>query len=71
MVGLAEPRITVNEMKRRLEAGEEFTILDTRNPFAWAQSEVRIPGAIRVPHEQWADALPRIPKDRPIVTYCT
>ena len=26
------PRITVDELKRRMEAGEDFTVIDTRNP---------------------------------------
>jgi rhodanese-related sulfurtransferase len=71
MVCLGEPRITVDELKRRMEAGEEFTVIDVRNPAAWAKSDVSIPGAIRVPHDEWVNALTRIPKNRPIVTYCT
>ena len=29
-------RITVDELKRRMEAGEDFTVVDVRNPQAWA-----------------------------------
>jgi len=28
------PRITVEELKRRMDAGEDFTVIDTRNPTA-------------------------------------
>jgi hypothetical protein len=40
-------RITVDELRKRMEAGEDFTITDTRNPQAWAQSNEKLPGAIR------------------------
>jgi len=65
------PRITVDELRRRMQAGEEFTIIDVRNPVAWAESDTMLPNARRVPIDQWEEALPRIPKNRPIVTYCT
>jgi len=31
-----------------MEDGEDFTIIDTRNPQAWSQSDKRLPHAIRV-----------------------
>ena len=68
---MAVARITAEEMKRRMEAGEHFTIIDTRNPEAWAESDTVIPEAIRVPLDDVERNLPRIPKDRPIVAYCT
>jgi hypothetical protein len=64
-------RITVDELRRRMEAGEDFTVIDVRNPQAWAQSDVTLPEAIRVPLEKLEENLPKIPKDKPIVTYCT
>jgi rhodanese-related sulfurtransferase len=65
------PRITVEELKRRMEAGEVFTVIDVRNPQAWAESGTQIPEAIRVPLDELDENLPRIPKDRPVVAYCT
>jgi rhodanese-related sulfurtransferase len=64
-------RITVDELRKRMEAGEDFTIIDTRNPQAWAQSNEKLPGAMRVPVDALEQNLSRIPKDKPIVTYCT
>jgi len=64
-------RITVEELRRRMEAGEDFTIIDTRNPQQWAQSDVRLPEAIRVPVDKLEEKLPELPKDKPIVAYCT
>ena len=65
------PRITVEELKRRMDAGEDFTVIDVRNPEAWAETDTAIPEAIRVPLDQLEESLPRIPKNRPVVAYCT
>jgi len=65
------PRITPDELRRRMDAGEDFTVIDVRNPNAYAQSDVIIPEAIRVPLENLEGNLQRIPKNRPVVAYCT
>ena len=65
------PRITVDELKRRMDAGEDFTVIDVRNPQAWAQSDTMMPEAIRVPLDDFEHRLSQIPKNRPVVTYCT
>jgi rhodanese-related sulfurtransferase len=36
-------RITVDQLRARMEAGEDFTIIDTRNPQAWAASDQELP----------------------------
>jgi rhodanese-related sulfurtransferase len=64
-------RITVEELKRRMQAGEKFTFVDVRNPQAWSESKAMLPGAIRVPMDEFEKNLSKIPKDKPIVTYCT
>ena len=65
------PKITADELKRRMQAGEDFTVLDARNPQAWAESDVMARNAIRVPLDSFEQLLPRVPKSKPIVTYCT
>jgi rhodanese-related sulfurtransferase len=65
------PRITPDELKRRVEAGEDFTIIDVRNPHAWAQSDAIIPGGIRLSLDKMEESLPKIPKNKPVVAYCT
>ena len=64
------PRITVEELKRRMDAGEDFTVIDVRNPEAWAETDTVIPGAIGS-LDKLDENLPRIPKNRPVVAYCT
>ena len=65
------PRITVDELKRRIDAGEGFTVIDVRNPQAWAEAETVIPEAIRVNVDKLDESLPRIPKNKSVVAYCT
>lgn len=65
------PRMTVEELKRRMDAGEEFTIIDVRNPHAWAESDAMLPGAMRVPLDKLDENLSSISKSKPVVTYCT
>ena len=64
-------RISVNEVWKRMSSGEEFLFLDTRNPQAWGQSDVKLPRALRVPADEVAQHITSIPKDKPIVAYCT
>jgi len=54
-----------------MDRGEEFAFVDTRNPTAWAESDKKLPNAIRVPAEELDQHLNEIPKDRAVLTYCT
>jgi rhodanese-related sulfurtransferase len=65
------PRITAPELRRRIEAGEDFTIIDVRNPQAWGQSDTMIPEAIRIPLDEFERHVLLIAKNRPVVAYCT
>jgi rhodanese-related sulfurtransferase len=64
-------RITVDEVKKRMDAGEKFTFIDVRNPQAWAGSDTMLPGALRITADNAEEKLPSIPRDRPIIAYCT
>jgi rhodanese-related sulfurtransferase len=54
-----------------MNSGEEFTIIDVRNPHAWSEATDMAAGAIHVAMEDADEALARIPRNKPIVTYCT
>ena len=71
MQSIEATRITVDEVKERLDRGEQFTFVDSRNPKAWAEAESKLPNAIRVPAEELEQHLDEIPKDRAVITYCT
>lgn len=64
-------RVTVDELKVRMDRGEQFAFVDTRNPTAWGEAESKLPGAIRVPADEVETHLNEIPKDRTVITYCT
>jgi rhodanese-related sulfurtransferase len=64
-------RVTVDEVRERMNRGEPFAFVDTRNPKAWGETDVKLPGAIRVPADEVERHLSEIPNDRAVVTYCT
>ena len=64
-------RVTVDEVKQRLDRGEQFTFVDTRNPKAWAEATTKLPEAIRIPAEEVEQHLDEIPRGRSVITYCT
>ena len=64
-------RVTVDEVGERMGRGEQFTFVDTRNPVAWGESDVKLPGAVRVPADELEQHLDEIPRDRAVITYCT
>ena len=63
-----ELRISADELK--MSAGEEFTIVDARNPQAWAEATDKARGAIRVDFDS-NQPLPNFPRNKPIAVYCT
>lgn len=63
-------RITPQELKSRMSAGEEFTIVDSRNPQAWAEAGDMAHSAVRIDAHS-NRPLPQLPQGRPIVVYCT
>jgi len=64
-------RISAEELKRRTSTGEEFAIVDVRNPHAGAEAADMASSAIHVALDDFDQELPHIPKGRPIVAYCT
>jgi len=69
---MTEPnRISTEDVKRRLDAGEEIVFLDTRSDDAWRQANAQIPGSLRLPPDAVERRLHDIPQEGLIVTYCT
>ncbi len=64
-------RVTIDEIKERMDRGEQFTFVDTRNPKAWSEAATKLPSAVRVPAEEVGQHLSEIPHDRTVITYCT
>jgi rhodanese-related sulfurtransferase len=64
-------RWTVTDVAERIDHGEVPVFVDTRNPTAWSESDVKLPGAIRMPLDEIDSVADSIPRGRPVVTYCT
>ena len=64
-------RVTADEVKARMDRGEKFGFVDARNPEAWAESDVKLPGVLRLTPEEAEKHMGDLPRDRTIITYCT
>ena len=63
-------RITPEELKQKLDSGEEITMIDVRHALDFEADPYIIPGTLRIPSEQ-PESYPEVPKDREVVVYCT
>jgi hypothetical protein len=64
-------RISPEEVKRKLDAGEPLFIVDLRHPIDLGTDQVKIARALHLPVEQLEHRHAEIPRDREIVLYCT
>jgi rhodanese-related sulfurtransferase len=63
------PRVTVEELKGRIDKGEAIVVGDTRSQGAFNLGH--IPGAILATQSQVESHLDQIPFDQEIILYCT
>jgi adenylyltransferase/sulfurtransferase len=63
--------ITIEELRQRLERGNNVVVLDVRQPLAYAEYPGTIPGSVRIPPAELPDRYGELPRDRLIVAYCT
>ena len=68
---LRTARITVNELRQKLDAGETPLIIDLRSTAAVEQDPVLIQGAIHLSMEDIDNRVHEFPNDRDIVVYCS
>ena len=68
---LSVSRITPEELKAKLDSGENVMIFDLRNRLDLSTDPVRIPGAFHVLPEHIEFHPEDIPSDRDVVLYCT
>jgi len=67
---MASNRISPEEVNARVLAGEPMVFVDARNPKAWAESNRKIPGAVRAPANDVASHVKEIDKNATIIAYC-
>jgi rhodanese-related sulfurtransferase len=63
-------RITPEELKEKLDAGEDVLIVDLRHSLEFEANPETIPGALHVDAAELEEAYEVIPRDREIVLFC-
>ena len=61
------PQITVKELKRRIDAGEDVYILDVREP--WENKLAQIGGKL-IPQNEVPQRLAEIDREREVIVHC-
>ncbi len=64
-------RITPEEVKKKLDAGEDILIVDLRDAVEFEIDPYTIPGAFHISMEELESQYQQIPHDREIVLFCT
>jgi rhodanese-related sulfurtransferase len=62
-------RITAEELRDKLEAGEEIVVVDVRSSLE--SDDDMVPGALRIPLEDLEARHNDIPRDRDIILFCS
>jgi len=65
------PLISVEDAWRLAQEGANPVFIDTRNEKHWGQSDVKIPGSLRIWRGELESRLDEVPRGRPVITYCT
>jgi adenylyltransferase/sulfurtransferase len=60
--------ITAAELKAMQDAGEDFLLVDVREPAEW--EIIKIPGAVLIPKGDLPSKLADLPQDKPVIAYC-
>lgn len=64
------PRMTIQELKDKMDRGDRIVILDVRTAEDYSTSPNKIRGAIRIPLDQLKSRYTELPAAAEIVTYC-
>ncbi len=63
------PTITAKELKAKLDRKDDFILIFTLEPFAFAK--MHIPRSINIPYKEIGKRSAELDKNKEIVTYCT
>jgi membrane protein DedA with SNARE-associated domain len=64
-------RITVEELKLKLDSGEEIAVVDLRHSVEFEADPETIPGALHMDAKELEEKNGLLPLDREVVLYCT
>jgi hypothetical protein len=64
-------RITPEELKEKIDSGEDLMIVDLRHSVDFEADPETIPGAFRMDSRELEEKNDRLPRDREVILYCT
>jgi membrane protein DedA with SNARE-associated domain len=64
-------RITADELKQKIDAGEQLVIVDLRHSVDFEADPHTIPGAFRMDAKELEEKDDHLPRDRDVILYCT
>jgi membrane protein DedA with SNARE-associated domain len=64
-------RITADELKKKIDEGEQLVIVDLRHSLDFEADPETIPGAFRMDAKELEEKNDRLPRDREVILYCT
>ncbi|HHG75409.1 MAG TPA: sulfurtransferase [Persephonella sp.] len=62
--------ISVQELKEKIDNGEDFILLDVREPQEYQFSRIKEKDALLVPLMKLPSVIGKLPKDKPIYVIC-
>lgn len=65
------PRMTIEELRKKIEGNEKITVLDVRNATDYGNSGFKIPGALRIPLEELPVRASELDPEQEAAAYCT
>jgi membrane protein DedA with SNARE-associated domain len=64
-------RITAEELKNKIDSGEELVIVDLRHSLDFEAEPEIIPGALHIDAKELQEKNDLLPRDREVILYCT
>jgi len=64
-------RITVDELKQKLDSGEDLSIVDLRHSLDFEADPETIPGAVHLDSKELTEKSRLLPRDREVILFCT
>jgi membrane protein DedA with SNARE-associated domain len=64
-------RISVDDLKKKIDEGEDLAIFDLRHSLDFEADPETIPGALRMDSSELQEKGDSLPRDREVILYCT
>lgn len=68
-MSMSYPTIPINQLDEWISRGQEMFLVDLRNKSSYERGHIK--GAVNIPFEDLEDRLTELPRETPIVFYCS